>query len=205
MRLRTGRQWSWLRPPVSKFVGYRRQLSGTQRRSALLSSGFVRLDLPLPPMLLDAIGYSGAARYVALWWDSKNDRLCMSDGHASSSDSWQAWVDLGSHPLSRSVIPSHLLGDGGRPATHHLLCDRTDDSLAIGPAHVVMRVVRTQSAEVPRARLRDKNGRKWSRSVASHRGGARRIRQDPQREFQQLEALGRWLDRLGADRLEHAG
>lgn len=28
----------------------------------------VRLPLPLPPMLLDAAGYTGGARYVALFW-----------------------------------------------------------------------------------------------------------------------------------------
>jgi hypothetical protein len=41
----------------------------------------VRPPLPLPRMLLDALGYQGGARYVALrWWGGGGGDVLWSDG-----------------------------------------------------------------------------------------------------------------------------
>lgn len=73
----------------------------------------VRLPLPLPPMLLDAVGYQGGARYVALrWWGGGGGDVLWSDGSMTATGWWPAWrLLVREHPLGRAIFAAYDLGD----------------------------------------------------------------------------------------------
>ena len=64
----------------------------------------VRLPLPLPPMLLDAAGYTGGARYVALFWMPYGDELMLADGQITATGWWPAFTTLAHHPLGQIIL-----------------------------------------------------------------------------------------------------
>src|SRR5918992_2034326 len=98
----------------------------------------VRLPLPLAPMLLDAVGYQGGARYVALrWWGGGGGDVLWSDGSMTATGWWPAWrLLVREHPLGRAIFAAYDLGDlhedPAEEAPHWLLCAEGDRK---GPVH----------------------------------------------------------------------
>lgn len=110
--------------------------------------------LPLPPMLLAAVGYEGGARYVALrWWGGGGGDVLWSDGSTTATGWWPAWrLLVHEHPLGRAVFAAYDLGDlhedPADEAPHWLLCDRWEGTLDIGLASDVEQLLRTQPSEL---------------------------------------------------------
>jgi hypothetical protein len=146
----------------------------------------VRLPLPLPPMLLDAVGYQGGARYVALrWWGGGGGDVLWSDGSMTVPGWWPAWrLLVREHPLGRAIFAAYDLGDlhedPAEEAPHWLLCDRWEGTLDIGLARDVEQLLRTQPSELKPPRENWARAG-WPRSCASassdgHRRRPRRSR-----------------------------
>ena len=57
--------------------------------------GLVFLQGPVPPMLAQAIGYKGNARFVAFHWTPYGDEADYSDGRVSATGNWQAFLAEG--------------------------------------------------------------------------------------------------------------
>jgi hypothetical protein len=55
--------------------------------------GFTPLEIPVPPMLSKAIGYTGEVRYVSFQWTPYGDEAEYSDGRLSGTGNWQAFLD----------------------------------------------------------------------------------------------------------------
>jgi hypothetical protein len=104
----------------------------------------VELPVLLPPFFLEACGYRGNARYIAMQWLEEHRRLWLSDdGHAIRALAepmvllWRR--DGGASALERfRAERDHL----GRPPW--LLVDRSRRSLFLGDAAGVWRVVERQ-------------------------------------------------------------
>ena len=117
----------------------------------------VRLLLPLPPMLLDALGYQGGARYVALrWWGGGGGDVLGSDGSMTVPGWWPTWrLLVREHPLGRAIFAAYDLGDlhedPAEEAPHRLLCDRWEGTLDIGLADDVEQLLRSQPSELQAA------------------------------------------------------
>ncbi len=41
-----------------------------------------------PPMLCEAVGYSGSARYVGFYWTPYGDEIIYTDGRLSADGDW---------------------------------------------------------------------------------------------------------------------
>jgi hypothetical protein len=104
----------------------------------------VDLPVPSPPTLLEAVGYTGEARYVALHWASYGDDLIVDDGVTSRTANWRAWLTFTQHPLMRAVLAGYELGSGDAPAAHRLLVDRSTATLSVGLAEDVAALLRSQ-------------------------------------------------------------
>ena len=125
--------------------------SGPSQWPALPVAGeLVRIPLPLPGMLLSAIGYDGGARYVALRWaGGSGGDVLWTDGTVTTTGWWPPWrLLVREHVLGRAMFDSFDLGDlhedPGVAAAHWLLADTWERTLHVGLARDVQQLLATQ-------------------------------------------------------------
>lgn len=98
--------------------------------------GLTELKVPAPPMLAPALGYSGDARYVAIYWDAEAGGARWDDGSNDEDAEDDAWSEFTSHVTIEPALRDYCIGDPG-PARHFLLLDRAAygnaGALHIGP------------------------------------------------------------------------
>lgn len=100
-----------------------------------------------PPMLCEAIGYPGSARYVACYWTPCGDEVMYSDGRISADGHWHAWLLFTRHKGVAPHLAPYNLGSSDEEATHWLLVDRETCALYIGTPGEVLPVLRGQYAD----------------------------------------------------------
>ena len=125
--------------------------SGPPQWPALPVAGeLVQIPLPLPDMLLGAVGYDGGARYVALRWSGgSGGDVLWTDGAMTTTGWWPPWrLLVREHVLGRAMFDSYDLGDlhedPGVPAAHWLLADTWEHTLHVGLARDVQQLLATQ-------------------------------------------------------------
>jgi hypothetical protein len=104
------------------------------------------LALPSPPMLAEALGYRGAARFVAFHWSPFGDEAMYDDGYASGTGEWTGYLAFVSHPAVRPLLGDARLGDSEREAEDWLLADLVEGRLYLGHRSVVDRFLRAANA-----------------------------------------------------------
>lgn len=90
------------------------------------------LDLPVPPMLEEALGYVGTARWVAFHWTPYGDELQYDDGTLSADGSWHAWLTFVRHLRIAPVLAPYHFGNSEEEAQHWLLLDRETRTVFVG-------------------------------------------------------------------------
>ncbi|MEA2704892.1 MAG: hypothetical protein QOD63_2837 [Actinomycetota bacterium] len=108
---------------------------------------FVVLPLSLPPQLLEAVGYDGEARYVALW--HCGDDILVGDGASSGIGRRRRGFEVFYHHrlIAALLRPYQLLAPDHDPyldPPHSLLADRWENTLAVGQAGDVDAFVHSQ-------------------------------------------------------------
>jgi hypothetical protein len=116
-----------------------------------LPGELVRLPLPLPPMLVEAFGYEGGARYVGFWWSPPDESVRWSDGPTSASGYWLAWHELLGHPVGERLLGPYDLGSGASGGRHRLLADRWEETLDVGLPEDVDGLLATQPSAIAMA------------------------------------------------------
>ena len=102
----------------------------------------------LPSGFLDAFGYPGGRRFVALYWEPCGDEASWDDGISSAvgmSDNW-LYLDFIRQPNVRQWMEANNLnlGNSGESATHWWLADRATGDLYAGPRREAYAVVHNQ-------------------------------------------------------------
>ena len=105
---------------------------------------FKQLGIQAPPMLAEAVGYPGRARYVALYWTPYGDEVIYADGHLSADGYWHAWLLFTRHRTIAPHLQAYNLGSSDEEATDWLLVDRETYALYVGTPGEVLRVLRGQ-------------------------------------------------------------
>ena len=162
----------------------------------------VRLPLPLPPMLCEAVGYSHGGRYVALYWTAAGDELVYSDGSTTATGNWRPWRTLTDHALGLALLGPYRLGDSKREADHWLLADRWESTLDVGLADDVDALLASQPSEIaalPRGMPEGQAGELVDRAadaIAQRPSPAdsEEITARLRREHELTDQLQRWLD-----------
>ena len=103
------------------------------------------LSLPVPPMLEEALGYTGTARWVAFHWEPVGDELRYHDGTVSADGSWYAWLTFVQHRRIAPALAPYHFGDSEEDARHWLVLDRETRTLFVGTVADVQRVLRQSS------------------------------------------------------------
>ena len=111
-----------------------------------------RLVVPTPPMLVEAIGYPGRARYVAFYWTPYGDEVIYTDGRFSADGHWDAWLLFTRHRTIAPHLQAYNLGNSDEEATHWLLVDREACAMYVGAAREVLALLRGQHADQDQAR-----------------------------------------------------
>ena len=111
---------------------------------------FQRLLIPVPPMIEEALGYTGSSRFVAFYWKPDPPGFWWCDSHHGSKRSvfgsvWNVFVQ------HRRVHPflEHLnLGAGDSHAMQWLLLDRVKRQFLVGEATQVAAFLRSIPHEI---------------------------------------------------------
>jgi hypothetical protein len=106
-----------------------------------------KLAVQAPPMLCEAIGYPGRARYVAFYWMPCGDEIMYSDARLSADGHRHAWLLFTRHRTISPHLEAFNLGSSDDEATHWLLIDRETCALYIGTPGEVLRALREQYAD----------------------------------------------------------
>lgn len=106
-----------------------------------------KLAVQAPPMLCEAIGYPGPARYVAFYWTPCGDEIMYSDGRLSTDGHWHAWLLFTRHKGVAPHIAPYNLGSSDEEATYWLLVDQKTCALYVGMPSEVLRALRGQYAD----------------------------------------------------------
>ena len=105
-------------------------------------------DAPVPPTLesaLDADGLEGDQ--IAVWWDASAKGVRSCDGRVVTDCSLLGWVSFVQHERISPFLQPFALGQTGAPASHSLLLDRRERSLAVAPTGVARLYLRNRMGE----------------------------------------------------------
>jgi hypothetical protein len=91
------------------------------------------LNIPVPPMLATAIGYTGQARFVSFHWTPYGDETEYSDGRIHVTGNWQAFLAFIHHPAVRPHLNGYDLGSSDSGAKHALVLDQEQQALYVAP------------------------------------------------------------------------
>jgi hypothetical protein len=105
----------------------------------------------LPPGFLQAFGYPGDRRFVALYWEPSGDEACYDDGQSYAcgmSDNW-LYLDFIHRPEVWCWLDERgfNLGNSDEAATRWLVADAQTGDLHAAPRRVALEIVRRQALE----------------------------------------------------------
>jgi hypothetical protein len=104
---------------------------------------FLRLTAPLWPRLVLALGYTGGARWVALY--IKDDKLRCYDGDdASSVGDTSLFLAYKRHPVIAPRLARAHLGSADEPVREWLLVDQAERVLYLAPPEAARRFLAEQ-------------------------------------------------------------
>jgi hypothetical protein len=115
--------------------------------------GLTPLKAPVPPMLANAIGYKGAARYVSFQWTPYGDEADYADGRLSGTGNWQAFLAYIQHPAVSPYLEAYDLGSSDSEARHALILDRDKLEIMIAPVKETQAFLSAQWPPQPTIRM----------------------------------------------------
>ncbi len=123
-------------------------------------------NIPIPPQLEMAVGYTGSARFFAIFWQAAGDEAMVADGRVSHDGCWwgyQAFID---HPAVALGLLGHRydLGSSDSEATHWLVVDRETRTATITARSEAERLLEAQHPPLPQVKL---TREQWAEIVAN--------------------------------------
>ncbi len=85
-----------------------------------------KTSTPVPPMLAEAVGYTGQSRFVAIHWGG-GDEAYYDDGMISATGEYAPYLLYLRHPAIWPHLVGFNFGNSDEDATHWLLLDREEE------------------------------------------------------------------------------
>jgi hypothetical protein len=105
------------------------------------------------------LGYSGPARYVAIYWDRSGDNVFITDGiSGTAGGAWwlytqlvdrEARMEIRAALMACGARPQSALGDPEHEATYALILDRFEHCLWVGPVNETTQFLVRQDRREP--------------------------------------------------------
>jgi hypothetical protein len=111
------------------------------------------LNVPVPPMLARAIGYTGNARFVSFQWTPAGDETDYSDGRVSATGNWQAFLAYIHHPAVSPHLKDFDFGSSDSEAKHALILDQKELALFVAPVREAEKFLSEQWPKEPPIRM----------------------------------------------------
>lgn len=108
------------------------------------------LTVLAPPMLCEAIGYQGKARFVAFYWTPAGDEVIYTDGRISADGCWIAWLLFTQHHAIAPHLEPYNFGSSDEEAIHWLMINRESHQMYVGTRQAVYQFLIEQFAEQSR-------------------------------------------------------
>jgi hypothetical protein len=175
-----------------------------QRKTTYAFTGLTSLAAPVPPMLEQAIGYTGEARLVSFYWIPGGDETYYDDGQRAGTGNWQGYLAYVQHPAIHPLLAPYDLGSSDREGTHSLILDRTERTLYVAPRRDAQRFLAQQWPKTEPVHMTPKEWKEWTEILTTAMKHAQRQQgqidpEDIQRRIEEqyalVEALQEWLDR----------
>jgi hypothetical protein len=163
-------------------------------------STLTSLNVPVPPMLAKAIGYTRDARFVSFHWTPAGDEAYFSDGRISATGNWQAFLAYIQHPAVYPFLQDYDLGSSENEAKHSLILDRERLSVYVAPVKEAEKFLGEQWPKQPPLRLSQKEFNaavmKGLKDVKPPKAiGTDEIHRRIEQQYALVEELQQWLDK----------
>ncbi len=110
---------------------------------------FQRLLIPVPPMIEEALGYTGSSRFVAFYWKPSPAGFSWCDSHGLKPSSYgSVWLAFAQHRRVHPFLEHLNLGTGDSDAEEWLLLDRVKRQFLVGVASKVAAFLRSVPHEI---------------------------------------------------------
>jgi hypothetical protein len=107
------------------------------------------LNVPVPPMLARASGYTGKARFISFQWTPAGDETDYSDGRVSATVNWQVFLAFIQHPAVSPHLKGHDFGSSDSEAKHALILDQKEFALYAAPVREAEKFLSEQWPKEP--------------------------------------------------------
>lgn len=110
------------------------------------TANLIPLTVPVPPepLLEDALGYTGKARYFAAWWQPEGDESMTGDGLTTTTGQWMGYLSYIQHARVAPMLMNYCLGSSDGPADHWLIFDRQERKAYIALRHAAQKFLSSQ-------------------------------------------------------------
>ncbi len=170
------------------------------KKAGTVVTGFTPLNVPVPPMLAKAIGYTGNARFVSFQWTPYGDETDYSDGRVSATGNWQAFLAFLHHPAVSPHLKHYDFGSSDSAAKHALILDQEKQALYVAPVRQAEKFLMEQWPKEPPMQMTKEEYNAIVMKAMKNLTYARDINMDEvQRRIDQqhklIEELQQWLDK----------
>jgi len=104
----------------------------------------MELNVTVPPILEEVIGYTGREKFVVFYWTSFGDEVMFDDGRYSGTGEWDGFLTFVRHPAIVPALRPYHLGDSDTEAKHALVLDREARKLFVAPIAQACRFLQEQ-------------------------------------------------------------
>ena len=162
--------------------------------------GLTPLNIPVPPMLSEALGYMGEARYVSFQWTSYGDEADYSDGRLSGTGNWQAFLAYIQHPAISPILKEYDLGSSDSEARYALILDRNKLEIMIASVKEARKFLAEQWPPLPPIRMsKEEHLAMISEALKNIKRpdeiDVEEIQRRIEEQYALVEGMQRWLDK----------
>jgi hypothetical protein len=163
-------------------------------------TGFTPLNVPVPPMLAKAIGYTGNGRFVSFQWTPYGDETDYSDGRVSATGNWQAFLAFIHHPAVSPQLKHYDFGSSDSEAKHALILDQEKQALYVAPVRQAEKFLAEQWPKEPPIQMSKEEYNALVMKAMKNLTYSKNVSMDEvqrriDQQYKLVEELQQWLDK----------